>query len=111
MENEIKLSPRCLKDAEGNRRKPVSFSALGYFIPCCWCDTPKVLEEFSTITQEKFHIDNIESPYEVFHSKEWKELMDTIVNDGKNAPDVCRRKCASNWYQKIRIVNDVAKPS
>jgi hypothetical protein len=95
----MKLYPRCLRE-----EKPVAFSATGYFVPCCWCDNANLFRDFKEITQEKFHISNIDSPDDVFESDEWKQLIDTIKNDGSNAPKVCRKKCSSRWSSKEVIV-------
>ena len=95
----MKLYPRCLK-----KEKPPAFSATGYFLPCCWCDNSNLFRDFASITQDKFHISNIETPDKVFQSSEWKDLINTIQNDGANAPKVCKRKCASEWVAKEMIV-------
>jgi len=95
----MKLYPRC-----SSKEKPVAFSATGYFVPCCWCDNKDLFRDFKEITQEKFHISNIESPDNVFKSEEWNHLIDKITNDGANAPKVCRRKCSGKWTSKEVIV-------
>lgn len=91
----MKIFPKCVH--EGRR---VAFSATGYFVPCCWCDDLNLFVDFKQITQDKFHISNIKSPSDVFYSEEWKDLLHTIENDGKNAPAVCQEKCGREWIHK-----------
>ena len=102
----MKIFPRCLtRVGESTAQKAVTLTASGYLVPCCWCDNKHLFNDFSSITQEKFHISNIDSPEEVLESREWKELIGTLLNNPKKAPYVCQRKCSSEKVYKQVIIS------
>ena len=77
--------PSCIHD-----NKEPAYSSTGYILPCCWCDTGFILEDedFASIVQEKFRLDNVQSVKEIVESDEWKEFKKF-----NNIPIVCQRYC------------------
>ena len=77
--------PSCIHD-----NKEPAYSSTGYILPCCWCDTGFILEDedFASIVQEKFRLDNVQSVKEIVESDEWKEFKKF-----KTIPVVCQRYC------------------
>jgi hypothetical protein len=102
-----KMHPRCVWDPIQKEQKGMAFSASGYLLPCCWCDNVNLFEDFGSITQEKFHISNVETVEEVLESKEWNDLMQTIQNNYENAPSICKSKCSQPWLQKKIDVSNI----
>lgn len=90
--------PSCIHD-----NKEPAYSSTGYILPCCWCDTGFLLqdEDFSSIVQDKFKLDNVNKVSDIMESKEWKDFFkfETI-------PLVCQRYCGGGkskevFYEKL----------
>ena len=58
--------PSCIHD-----NKEPAYSSTGYILPCCWCDTGFLLqdEDFSSIVQDKFKLDNVDNISDIVESK------------------------------------------
>ena len=84
--------PSCIHD-----NKEPAYSATGYILPCCWCDTGFVLEDgdFTSIVQEKFKLERVNDVKEIVESDEWKEFFEF-----KTIPLVCQRYCGGNRKAK-----------
>ena len=77
--------PSCIHD-----NKEPAYSSTGYILPCCWCDTGFILEDedFASIVQEKFRLDQVQDVSEIMESKEWEEFYKF-----EKIPVVCQRYC------------------
>jgi len=85
--------PSCIHD-----NKEPAYSSTGYILPCCWCDTAFILEDedFDSIVQDKFKLDNVQDVAEIVESKEWKEFYKF-----KKVPVVCQRYCGGGKSKEV----------
>ena len=84
--------PNCIH----NNKEP-AYSSTGYILPCCWCDTAFILddEDFNSILQDKFKLDNVQSVSEIVESEEWKDFFKF-----EKIPVVCQRYCSNGRKSK-----------
>ena len=100
----MKINPRCEK---GKQSKDYAYSAKGFLLPCCWCDTinPKSDKELYKLFNPNLHLSNVDSVDEILLSDEWLDFKKSITKDYDKAPDVCKRYCGHK--DKIKgIVED-----
>ena len=85
--------PSCIHD-----NKEPAYSATGYILPCCWCDTGFILEDedFASIVQEKFKLEVAEDVASIVESDEWKEFFKF-----KRIPLVCQRYCGGGKSKEV----------
>ena len=85
--------PSCIHD-----NKEPAYSATGYILPCCWCDTGFILEDedFASIVQEKFKLGVAEDVASIVESDEWKEFFKF-----KRIPLVCQRYCGGGKSKEV----------
>ena len=93
------LKPKCLN---GDTSFGFSNSEGGYILPCCWCDQPKRIKQFASLTQEKFKITNVDSIDSIVESDEWQEVFDMLINRPEKAPETCKKYC-SDTYEHNRV--------
>ena len=100
----MKIQPRCEK---GTESKDYAYSAKGFILPCCWCDTitPQSDPELNKLFNPNLHLSNVDSIDEVLLSDEWLNFKKSITKDYDKAPDVCKRYCGTNQQFK-GVVND-----
>ena len=91
-----KIYPKCLN---GNDPKPVYYSSLGYFLPCCWCDGDNI-KEFSQFTNNDYHINNINSVEDVTNSNVFIDFYTTLKQSPEDAPSPCKRFCGKDKLTK-----------
>ena len=111
----LKIVPKCVV----GDRTTLGHSALGFLLPCCWCDykafslTHKLTPEHEALYNENLHLDNVKNTKEITDSKEWKEFWDIMFDDPENAPEPCKSKCGvregeevRNWQENIEYHYD-----
>ena len=100
----MKIQPRCEK---GTESKDYAYSAKGFILPCCWCDTitPQSDPELNKLFNPNLHLSNVDSIDEVLLSDEWLNFKKSITKDYDKAPDVCKRYCGTNQQFK-GVVDD-----
>ena len=84
------LKPKCFG------RMEAAVNAQGFLLPCCWCDTPKTLNDinFKKLVNNKFHLSKVKDIKEVLYSNEWKEFRENLKkNNLVKLPDMCKIKC------------------
>jgi len=84
------LKPKCFG------RMEAAVNAQGFLLPCCWCDTPKTLNDinFKKLVNSKFHLSKVKDIKEVLYSNEWKEFRENLKKNNVNKlPDMCKIKC------------------
>ena len=93
MKSSENFRPSCIYD-----NKEPAYSSTGYILPCCWCDTGVILEDedFASIVQEKFRLDQAQSIKEIVESKEWKEFFEF-----NTIPVVCQRYCGGGKSKEV----------
>ena len=94
----MKLLPECLGNAKNKDYvRGIAYTSEGYLLPCCWLDIPRLkseLERFD-LFNEKLKLSNNKSVDDIINSNEWKNFIDVIINDPKNAISQCKRKCGN----------------
>ena len=93
------INPKCEKN---EKSKDYAYSAKGFLLPCCWCDTitPEKDKELFKLFNPKLHLDNVDNIEEILLSDEWINFKQTITKDFENAPSVCKRFCGTNQQFK-----------
>jgi hypothetical protein len=101
----MKLYPKCMMTDKGLYQPP-ALSANGFFYPCCWCDQymEKFDREFNNLTQEHLRISNVEDIKDIFTSEEWYDFFESLIDDPKNAPSICKEKCGAKESRNKEIV-------
>ena len=92
-----KIVPKCVV----GDRVTMGHSALGFLLPCCWCDGKStqlknkipLTKEHEALYSEHLHLDKVKDIKEILNSKEWKAFWDIMFDDPNNAPRPCREKC------------------
>ncbi len=92
----MKINPKC------KAGKDYSYSAKGFLLPCCWCDTvnPETDKELHKLFNPELHLSNVDSIEEVLLSDEWLNFDESITKDFDKAPKVCKRYCGTNQQFK-----------
>ena len=87
----MKINPKC------KTGKDYSYSAKGFLLPCCWCDTvnPETDKELHKLFNPELHLSNVDSIEEVLLSDEWLNFDESITKDFDKAPKVCKRYCGT----------------
>ena len=90
----MKIQPRCEK---GKESKDYAYSAKGFILPCCWCDTitPQSDPELNKLFNPNLYLSNVDSVDEVILSDEWLNFKKSITIDYDKAPKVCKRYCGT----------------
>ena len=104
-----KIIPKCVV----GDRVTMGHSALGFLLPCCWCDgkafqSKKTLsKEHEALYSEHLHLDKVKDIKEITNSKEWKAFWDIMFDDPNNAAYPCITKCGviegedlRNWSEQ-----------
>ena len=102
----MKLYPKCHpywnvdgEEIQNPSIKPVAYTAQGYLLPCCWCDhvtsdRKRHIELFG-LFDEQLKVENVDDiEREIFRSPEWYHFHDTLLQNPKNAPFICKHKCS-----------------
>ena len=97
MKSNENIRPSCIHD-----NKEPAYSSTGYILPCCWCDTGFLLqdEDFSSIVQDKFKLDNVDKVSDIMESKEWKEFFKF-----ETVPLVCQKHCSGSKSKEVFYEN------
>jgi|TARA_B100001094_G_scaffold80969_1_gene77179 hypothetical protein len=92
----MKINPKC------KAGKDYSYSAKGFLLPCCWCDTvnPETDKELHKLFNPELHLSNVDSIEEVLLSDEWLNFDESITKDFDKAPKVCKRYCGTKQQFK-----------
>ena len=106
IKNLEKIVPKCVV----GDRTTLGHSALGFLLPCCWCDYKasgkimqhKITKEHEALYSKHLHLDNVKDIKEILYSKEWKEFWDILFDDPNNAPVPCKSKCGVSKGEKLR---------
>ena len=99
-----KIIPKCVV----GDRVTMGHSALGFLLPCCWCDgkafksKKSLTKEHEALYSKHLHLDNVKDIKEILYSKEWKEFWDILFDDPNNAPVPCKSKCGVSKGEKLR---------
>ena len=102
-----KIIPKCVK----GDRVTMGHSALGFLLPCCWCDGKafqrrQLTKEHEALYSDHLHLDKVKDIKEITHSKEWKAFWDIMFDDPNNAAFPCKTKCGvvgddlRNWSKQ-----------
>ena len=104
-----KIVPKCVV----GDRVTMGHSALGFLLPCCWCDgkafqsKKPLTKEHEALYSEHLHLDKVRDIDEIIKSKEWKAFWDIMFDDPNNAAYPCRIKCGvvegedlRNWSEQ-----------
>ena len=85
--------PSCIHD-----NKEPAYSSTVYILPCCWCDTGFILEDedFKSIVQEKFKVENVENISEIMESDEWRDFFKF-----EKIPMICQRYCSGGKLKEV----------
>ena len=81
--------PVCIMEPH---KKQFGYSALGYILPCCWCDVTDD-EGFKELKNEKLKLSNVQSIKDIIYSKEWKKFIKKLVLYPETAPKTCHKYC------------------
>ena len=92
----MKINPKC------KAGKDYSYSAKGFLLPCCWCDTvnPETDKELHKLFNPELHLSNVDSIEEILLSDEWLNFDESITKDFDKAPKVCKRYCGTKQQFK-----------
>ena len=73
----------------------LTYTAEGYFLPCCFCDHPSVWPDMVKhgFYDESLHIDNNETVDDIITSDTWRKWVDLIQHRPEDAPPICHKKC------------------
>jgi len=99
-----KIIPKCVM----GDRVTMGHSALGFLLPCCWCDgkafqsNKPLSKEHEALYSEHLHIDKVKDIKEITHSKEWKAFWDIMFDDPNNAAHPCKTKCGVKEGEDLR---------
>jgi hypothetical protein len=98
--------PKCLDDS--GYTKPMSTSAKGYLLPCCWSDDEDISDPENThyiFIAEHLKISNFSSLQEILDTPEWVEFLRRIQEkETDKLPRCCMRECYNkNHKSKVDI--------
>tara|TARA_B100000424_G_scaffold67817_2_gene50280 strand:- start:10901 stop:11245 length:345 start_codon:yes stop_codon:yes gene_type:complete len=81
-----KLDPACFKGYL------MAITNQGYVIPCCWCDTPRTLNdpEFKKLLRVS-NINFYDDLEEMFNNEEWKNFYENLKQH--KGPPACMNNC------------------
>lgn len=86
--NIIEIFPQCMDD-----KSVRAFAATGFILPCCWCDSKRIEEDFGQLIQDHLHIDNVESIEDIELSDEWLNFFRMLKHNPEDAPPTCKHYC------------------
>ena len=105
-ENIDKLYPKCHpywivdgKRVENPDVKTVAYTAQGYLLPCCWCDSitdnRKRHPMMEGLYDEQLKVENVDDiEQDILNSPEWYYFHNTLLQNPQNAPFICKHKCS-----------------
>ena len=73
----------------------VAYTADGYLLPCCWCDTESMRKDFVNLNMydNNLRLANNDAVDDILHSEPWKKFINIIMTDYVKSPFCCREKC------------------
>ena len=103
-----KIVPKCVV----GDRVTMGHSALGFLLPCCWCDNKafqkrELTKEHEALYSEHLHLDKVKDIKEILNSKEWKAFWDIMFDDPNNAPRPCKEKCGVVKGEDLRNWSEI----
>lgn len=87
--------------------KQVAYTAQGYLLPCCWCDhgtwnRKRHIAVFG-LFDEALKVENVKDiETEILQSPEWYNFHETLLQNPRLAPFVCKQKCSKPSYTSSR---------
>ena len=102
----MKLIPRCHPSNQKFKKQPPAYTATGYLLPCCECDTI-LNKEFTDLGffDENLKVSNVEKIENIIVSKQWMSFHRMLLENPNNAPQVCKRFCSASVVEQ-EINND-----
>jgi hypothetical protein len=110
----MKLYPRCHPieytkiDKTNALTQGAAYTATGYLVPCCWCDTSKNEELVALgLFDEELKLNNNKSIKSILLSKQWINFHKILIDSPESAPSICKQKCCESVIKKeIEELND-----
>lgn len=104
--------PKCLDDSD--HTKPMSTSAKGYLLPCCWSDDEDINDPENThyiFIAEHLKISNFSSLQEILDTPEWIEFLRRVKEkETEKLPRCCMRECYNKDHKsKVDIIIESLK--
>lgn len=102
----MRLYPKCHPYWQENDKiidnpsvQAVAYTAEGYILPCCWCDTENPRRrselEYFGLYEPELKVSNVSDiKTEILWSPEWNHFHKSLLEDPENAPEVCKIKCS-----------------
>lgn len=89
------INPQCVKIVNGRPAQTIAYTADGYLLPCCWCDSLYARSDIEKLNlfDEKLKLQNAKSIEEILYSDTWKNFFNIITSNINNAPICCKKKC------------------
>ena len=89
------IDAQCIKIINGRPAQTIAYTADGYLLPCCWCDSSYTRSDIEKLNlfNENLKLQNVTSVEEILYSDTWKKFFNTITSDINNAPICCKKKC------------------
>jgi hypothetical protein len=90
------IDPQCIKIESGRPLQTIAYTADGYLLPCCWCDSLYTRSDIEKLNlfNENLKLQNVKSIEEILYSDTWKKFFNIITFDIDNAPICCKKKCS-----------------
>lgn len=89
------IDPQCIKIVKGRPVQTIAYTADGYLLPCCWCDSLYARDDIENLNlfHEDLKLKNVDSVEKILYSDSWKNFFKVITTDSTNAPICCKKKC------------------
>lgn len=102
-----KILPKChpywkIGDEITDNRQlaPIAYTAQGYLLPCCFCDTQitKETEQYAKfgLFNQNLKVENVDDIEDILTSSEWQNFHETLLKDPQSAPAKCKHTCGTN---------------
>jgi hypothetical protein len=94
----MKLIPRCHPSKLKFKKQNPAYTATGYLLPCCECDSVKNEQAFSELGffDESLKVSNVETIQKIIISSQWMSFHRMLIEAPENAPDVCKKFCSEH---------------
>jgi len=93
---------------ENKRKMGPAYTATGYMLPCCFCDTGnsdwKKEFEFYGLWSEHLKVENVESIQDILTSDEWYDFHKMLIDNPEAAPQVCKLKCSIEHTDPKKVI-------
>jgi len=102
----MKLIPRCHPSKEKFKKETPAYTATGYLLPCCECDTISN-KDFTELGffDESLKVSNVEKIENIIISPQWMSFHRMLIETPENAPPVCKKFCSESVV-KEELNND-----